>query len=163
MLRIKKNIKDVSYILDNLRPEDLEELRALWGENWREETLKNIMNTDFEVLLGRTKKGNVPAVMGGIWEVKEGIGCAWLLSTPEVKKHRHCLLRELRREIEKSKEKFFLIYNFIYEKNFEAKRWLKWLGFRFDNPHPKGIEVPKGFEFFYRIREVNGLGGKKCA
>lgn len=151
MFRVNKNLQDVQYILDNLRYEDLSELQALWGENWREETLKNIMETDFEVLLGKTKKGKKPVVMGGIWEVQEGVGCAWLLSTPEVKNHRHCLLRELKREVEKSKKKFSLIYNFIYKKNFEAKRWLKWLGFRFDNPHPKGIEVPFGFEFFYLI------------
>ena len=145
-------MKDVRYILDNLRDEDLSELQTLWGKSWREETLNNIMNTDFDVLLGKTKKGKIPVVMGGIWEVRDGIGCAWLLSTPEVKNHRHCLLRELKREVEGAKNKFGLIYNFIYEKNFEAKKWLKWLGFKFDNPHPKGIDVPKGFEFFYLVR-----------
>ena len=151
MHKVNKNLADVSYILDNLRKEDLEELQALWGENWREETLNNIMNMDFEVLLGKTKKGEVPVVMGGIWEVGRGVGCAWLLSTPEIKNHRHCFLRELRYEIEKSKSKFCLIYNFIYKENFEAKRWLKWLGFRFDNPHPKGVEVPNNCEFFYKV------------
>lgn len=163
MFRANKNIEDVSYILDNLRPEDLEELKALWGENWREETIKNVMNTDSHVVIGKTKKDKTPAVMGGIWEVQEGVSVAWLLSTPEVMKHRHCLLRELKKEIKKAEDTSWLMYNFIYEKNFEAKKWLKWLGFRFDNPHPKGIEVPSGFEFFYRIREVNGLGDKKCA
>ena len=32
------------------------------------------------------------------------------------------------------------------------------LGFKFDNPKPNGINVPDGFEFFYRIRETRGLG-----
>lgn len=152
MYRTNKNSEDVKYILDNLREEDLEELLALWGASWREETLRNIMDTDFEVLLGKTKKGKKPVVMGGVWEVSEGIGCAWLLSTPEVKNHRHCLLRELKRDVEKSKKKFKLIYNFIYKRNFEAKKWLRWLGFRFDNPHPKGVNVPEGFEYFYLVK-----------
>jgi len=163
MRRANKNLEDVQYILDHLREEDLIELQTLWGENWREESIKSIMNSNNQVVLGKTKKGDIPVVMGGIWEVKEGVGCAWLLTTPEVKNHRHCLLRELRKDIKKSEKKLWLLYNFIYEKNFEAKKWLKWVGFRFDNPHPEGIDVPEGFEFFYRIREVEGLGGKKCA
>ena len=67
MYRANKTEKDVLYILDNLRIEDLEELKALWGENWKEQTLKNIMETEFSVMLGKTKDKDIPVVMGGVW------------------------------------------------------------------------------------------------
>lgn len=161
MYRSKKNDKDVTYILDNLRMEDLLELKALWGENWREETLKNIMGTDFYVMLGKTKNKDVPVVMGGVWEAggeDKGIGCAWLLSTEEVSKHSLCLLKELKKEMERADEKYWLTYNFIYKENWLAKKWLSWLGYKFDNPRPEGMNIPKDFEFFYRLRPVKGLG-----
>ena len=149
--RRKKNIKDVEYILDNLRQEDLNELKALWGENWRSETIKNIMTTDFDSLVGVSDK---PVVMGGIWGVggeNSKTACVWLLSTDEVKKHKISLIKNLSEEIEKAEKKYSILYNFIYKSNLSAKKWLKILGFRFDNPRPDGLKIPDGFEFFYKI------------
>ncbi len=149
--RKQKSLEDVEYILDNLRSEDLEELKALWGETWKEQTIKNIMETDFLVLVGVSDK---PVVMGGIWETGEkdsGVACVWLLSTDEVKNHKTTLLKEIRKEIENSQ--YSILYNFIYKSNKKAKKWLKFSGFHFDNPFPDKIEVPEGFEFFYKIRE----------
>lgn len=151
--RKQKSFKDVQYILDNLRSEDLEELKALWGENWRSATIKNIMETEFLVLVGFFDK---PVVMGGIWEIggkNSKIACVWLLSTKDVNKHKISLLKEISEEVRKAEEKYSVLFNFIYEKNYKAKKWLKLLGFKFDNPAPSGISVPQGFEFFYRVKE----------
>ena len=42
--------------------------------------------------------------------------------------------------------------------NKEGALFLKKIGFKFDNPHPEGLNIPEEFEFFYRIRETRGLG-----
>lgn len=152
MLRLKqKNEKDVEYILSHLRKEDLEELKALWGENWKSETLKNIMTTDFLCLVGVSDK---PVAMGGIWGVggeNSKIACVWLLSTEEVKFHKISLIKILSEQIKKAEKEYSVFYNYIYKSNLSAKKWLKILGFRFDNPRPNGINVPEGFEFFYKV------------
>lgn len=161
MYRANKTNKDVEYILDNLRPEDQLEVQALWGDNWREEVLKRIMSTKFYVMLGKSKDENKPVCMGGIEQAEkdaEGIGCAWLLCTEDISKHSVCILRELKKEIDKADEKFWFTYNVIYKENWLAKKWLSWLGYKFDVPHPEGVEMPEGFEFFYRVRPVKGLG-----
>lgn len=161
MYRANKTNEDVEYILKNLRYEDEMELKTLFGDNWLEESRKKIMNTKFYVMLGKGKDDKTPICMGGIEQAEkdaDGIGCAWFLTTDEIKKHGIQILKELKKEVEKADEKFWLTYNVIYEKNYLAKKWLKWLGFKFDNPRPKGIEVPEGFEFFYRVRPIKGLG-----
>ncbi len=161
MYRANKTNEDVEYILDHLRYEDELELKTLFGNNWREETKKRIMKTKFYVMLGKGKENKNPICMGGIEQDDkdaQGIGCAWFLCTDELKNHGIQILKELKKEIEQADEKFWLIYNVIYEKNFLAKKWLKWLGFKFDNPKPDGVEVPEGFEFFYRVRPIKGLG-----
>lgn len=160
MHRKSKNEKDVLYILDHLRADDLEEVKAVHGDKWRENVLNDIMKTEFDVLLGVTNAGEVPVCMGGAWQLEKdekGVGVVWMLCTDEIVKHKICLLRELKKEFIKYDKQFWLLYNFIYEKNFFAKNWLKWMGFRFDKPKPAGLNIPEGFEFFYRIREVKGL------
>lgn len=160
MYRKPKNEKDVLYILENLREDDLEEVKAVHGANWKEKVFTDIMKTEFDILLGCTKDGDVPVCMGGAWRIEnnpEGIGVIWMLCTDEIKNHKICLLRELKKEFEKYDEKFWFLYNIIWHKNNFAKNWLRWMGFKFDNPHPAGANIPEGFEFFYRMRETRGL------
>lgn len=160
MYRKEKNEKDVLYILDHLRADDVEECKVTHGENWKEKTLEDIMKTDFDVLMGVTKDGDVPVVIGGAWHLErdeDGVGIVWMLCTDEVVNHKVCLLRELKKEFKKYDEKFWFLYNMIYYKNDFAKNWLKWLGFNFNRPKPIGANIPENFEFFYRIRPKKGL------
>jgi len=160
MYRKAKNEKDVLYILDHLSENDLEEVKAFHGENWREEVFNDIMKTEFDILLGATKEGDIPVCMGGAWQLEkdeDGVGVAWMLCTDEVKNHKICLLRELKKEFKEYDKKFWLLYNFIYHKNNFARSWLKWIGFEFDKPRPPQLNIPEGFEFFYRIRKKRGL------
>ena len=155
MYRKQKNPKDVMYILENLRKEDIEECKIVHGADWKQKSFDAVMQTDFEVLVGVTKNGDIPVCMGGVWHLEKDdskIATAWLLSTDEVQNHKISLLKELKKEFEKYDKKYDLTYNLIYEKNYMAKNWLKWLGFRFDNPKPEGFNVPEGFEFFYRLK-----------
>ncbi|MBQ8476101.1 DUF2833 domain-containing protein [bacterium] len=158
MQRKQKNARDVKYILKHLRAIDIEEIKAIHGENWFNIVYKSIMETDFEVLIG--KKGNKPVCMGGAWAIDKNtkdVGVVWFLTTPEIQKHKVQILREFKKEIKKYDKKYWLLYNFIHEKNYSAKSWLKWLGFKFENPKPFGIKMPEGFEFFYRVKIIEGL------
>ena len=160
MYRKAKNEKDVLYILEHLRADDLEEVKAVHGDKWKENVFNDIMKTDFDVLMGITKDGDIPVCMGGAWHLDKdapGIGVVWLLCTDEIVKHKICLLKELKKEFREYDKKFWFLYNFIYFKNDFAKNWLSWIGFKFDKPKPYGMNIPKEFEFFYRIRKRRGL------
>lgn len=161
MYRTDKNIDDVNYIINNLRLEDKEEISCLLGENWKQKAFDSIYNTDFHILIGKTKRGDVPVLMGGAWETDpikaSGVACVWLLSTDEIKNYQICFLREMMKEFKKYDEKYWLTYNIIHKNNHMAKKWLKRFGFKFDIKTLDGAELPKDFEFFYRIRPVKGL------
>lgn len=160
MYRKEKNEKDVLYILEHLRADDLAETKAAYGENYIEENLKVIMETEFDVLMGVTKYGDIPVAIGGAWHLEkdeEGVGVVWLLCTDEIVNHKISLLREVKKEFKKYDKQFWFLYNFIHKNNSFAKNWLKWLGFDFSRPKPYGLNVPKDFEFFYRIRPKKGL------
>ena len=169
MYRAEFNIKDCEYILDNLREEDRLEVETARGKNWKTEILKDLENSKIPFLLGKTKKENIPVLICGAWCTdinNPAVGIVWLLSTPEIEKHQITFLREMKKEIKKYDEQFGILYNQIYKSNNLAKRWLKWVGFRFPSEEKKltvldriflSSKPPKDFEVFYRERPTNGL------
>jgi hypothetical protein len=160
MYRKAKNEKDVRYILEHLRADDLAETKSVYGENYIEENLKEIMETNFDVLMGVTENGERPVAMGGAWHFEkdeEGVGVVWALCTDEIVNHKISFLREIKKEFKKYDQQYWFLYNFIHKNNSFAKNWLKWLGFNFNRPKPLGLNVPEDFEFFFRIRPKKGL------
>lgn len=162
MYRKQKNEKDVKYILEHLRECDRKEVQSIHGEEWENKVLEDIMKSDFDVLMGINVDGDVPVCMGGVWHLETdepGVGVVWMLCTDDVSNHPITLLRELKKEFKKYDEEYWLLYNFMLSEDTQAKGWLKWVGFDFSMPHPIELKnvIPKGFEFFYRIRKPKGL------
>lgn len=138
---------DILYILNRLREEDKSELIELFGNKWKRKTLKRLKNTDVIIL---KNSNSLPFAMGGI-EGINSVACVWLLTTDEVYNNKYRLAKVIKKELLSASEKFEIFYNFIYKSNFSAKIWLKKAGFKFDNPKPRGIDIPKNFEFFYML------------
>lgn len=158
MYRKEKNIEDIRYILEHLREEDKHEALIQKGENYVEECINDIMNSDSYFVLGCKKSDDTPVCMGGCANTSEqGVGIVWLLCTPEIVNHQMCLLKNLKKDILLLSEDYWFMFNMLYSENELAKKWLKKFGFNFDTPHPEGLNVPKDFEFFYRIRKARGL------
>lgn len=170
MYRAKFNLNDIKYILDNLRKEDKIEVKEARGRYWKKEILESLKNTNYPVLLGKTKEKDIPVLICGAWNIDKNnpaIAIVWMLSTSEIEKHQISFLKELKKEIAYYDEKFAITFNHIYKSNILAKKWLKWVGYRFPNEEKKlthldraflSINVPEGFEVFYRERPVKGLG-----
>lgn len=166
--RIKK--KDLKKLLFNLRTEDKIECRISNGRKWKKKLMRELLSSDSHFLLAKTKKENIPVLLAGAEEVSKRhpyIACVWMLSTPEIEKHQITFIKEMKKEIAKYDEQFAILYNKIYKKNFLAKKWLKYAGFRFPNEEKKltfldkaflKIKLPKDFEIFYRERPVKGMG-----
>lgn len=159
-----KLVKDeIFYILDNLRSEDMAEVKALWNDSWRENIYKSIENEDVIILHGRgIKKEKVPIAMGGfkeLFEKNSKIACVWMLTAKEALLNKVTVMKTLKKAVKEADDKYDLMYNYIYKSNKTAKKWLSRLGFCFNNPKPKGLHVEKDFEFFYKITKRKG---KQC-
>lgn len=143
---------DILYILNHLRDEDKAELIALFGCEWKKRTYNRLKKSNVTVLKDSELR---PFAMGGI-EGKKSIACVWLLTTNEIINNKLKLAKEIYEQIATASKRFEILYNFIYCSNFQAKRWLKKLGFVFDNPTPKGMDIPDNFEFFYKFTKKEG-------
>ena len=164
MIKYVSEIKEIEYILTNLRDEDREELENLFGSNWYQSTVESLKNVKFLILYG-LGNGNilVPIAMGGFYEVQNkdcSIACVWLLSSKFVSKNKTALMRVLRNQLYENSSKYDILYNFIYKSNYEAKLWLKKLGFCFDNPNPENVKLKNDFEFFYKKRMRDNVKSK---
>lgn len=158
MNRFSKNTDDIKYILDNLRKADRIEIRKLYGKTYKQKAFNILNNADFDILIGKSDK---PVVMGGVWVTDKkapSVACVWLLCTDEIKNNGVSLIREIKKELRVIDDKYWLTYNILHKSNKDAKKWLVRLGFKFDLPALKGVDIPKGFEFFYRIRDFKGMG-----
>ena len=157
MLKKMKDKLILYYILNHLREEDKKELMKLYSGNWYEKTIESLENQEFLVLYGvDDKKNNVPIAIGGvdpIFNKSERIACVWLLSTIWVRLNKKLFLNTLKTQSLLAEKEFDILFNFIYESNCGAKKWIKKLGFKFDNPKPKGFSMEDGFEFFYKSKE----------
>jgi hypothetical protein len=157
MLKKVQKKSEIIFILKNLRNEDKQEVIALYGNLWKKKILNESFNKDCLIVYGFDKNGNkIPIAMGGFYEpFKENktIACVWLLSTCFISENKILFVKILKNQILKADKKYKIMFNFIYKTNFEAKKWLKKLGFKFDNPKPKGMIVKENFEFFYKVNE----------
>ncbi len=146
---------EIEYILDNLRDEDMQEVQALWKENWRKNIYNSLKSEEVIILYGRgCKKAKIPIAMGGfkeLFEKNSNIACVWMLTGKEASLNKIKVLKTLKQAIKQADEKYDLMYNYIYKSNHTAKKWLSMLGFCFNNPKPAGLKIEKDFEFFYKL------------
>lgn len=128
MYKVQKSRKKIKFILKHLRKEDYEEMRVAHGENWFAKTLKITMKAD--VIIGQSKKTNVPIVMFGSRDVGEGRAVVWLLSTSGIEHKKFALIKNAKKELALIEQKHSFLFNCIHEKNFKMLHLLKSLGFR---------------------------------
>ncbi len=146
--------KEILYILNNLRNEDEQELKALWGTDWIKKTIKSMEGKEVLILYGFNDEGkSVPISMGGfvpMFAQSNSVACVWMLSTNFIYKNKKLFVKELLEQLKQASLRYEIMYNYIYKSNRKSKKWLKKLGFNFNNPKPEGLNLEEGFEFFYK-------------
>jgi len=68
------------------------------------------------------------------------IGVPWLLSSKSLPKHAKAFLRRNKEYIDEELGNFGLLMNYVDARNKVSIRWLKWLGFSFDEAAPYGMD-----------------------
>lgn len=131
----------IRYVKDHMRKADRLELEAVRGWTAEEELDHAIHST--EHARACVYYGKVLAIFGDTKHDRY-FGLPWMVSTDAIVQHPRPFLAECRGVIEDMRSRHLFLLNFADSRNTLAIRWLKWLGFTFENPAPYGA---KGIPF----------------
>ena len=143
-LRLASEI-DCIYLSENLRKEDIQEIKAVVGN------LPPLLS-----LLTGLKISSVPLVICNadckpvamLGVVPNGlIGFIWMVGTDDLKKISLSFLRNSKDVCDVLKGKHQILHNYVDKRNKLHINWLKWMGFSIINEVNYGIENRKFYEF----------------
>lgn len=145
------NVNYCRQIADNLREEDLGEIRKLHpfvrpisillasiSLSERTYTFINTEPVDHAICL----------IGVGTDKVNDGYGVVWMLSTPEAFENNFRFIKANFHMLPTLCEGYKVLHNFVSKDNHKAIEWLEFLGFDFFTPEEGGIEPPEGFLYF---------------
>jgi len=86
--------------------------------------------------------GDEPICMFGVAPVSllGAAGRPWMLGTDGVERHQVAFLRRCRPCVAAMRSVYDSLENWVDERNAAAHRWLRWLGFRLEDPQPWGVD-----------------------
>lgn len=129
-VRIEPLTADVaSYILEEMRDDDIQEIRALRGDNIQR-ALALTLNVTEKPMMGLV--GGEPICIFGISSRSRlsGVGHPWLVGTPAIDNTPVLFLRRSREVFEDIAMGYRYLYNYVDTRNTHSIRWLEWLGFQ---------------------------------
>lgn len=69
-----------------------------------------------------------------------GTGTPWMLGTGGVVRHGRKFLADCRECLDEAQSVYPTLVNYVDDRNTVSKRWLRWMGFKLDDPEPYGVE-----------------------
>ena len=150
MLKCIKITKSyLEKLVDNLRKEDLEELKYYFKDDFRKKfinlCLKNKKHTYLLV-----DDFNCPIAIGGVVDIEQKpykIGQVWMITSIYFYNYKKSCLSFVINKILECKQKYDFLYNYVYFTNFYSDNWLKKVGFKF-------VELKnKNFKLLYFINK----------
>ena len=132
------------------------DVREIWasGRLVPDQALKLSMLASRDTSVGLVN--GAVACMFGIAQptVLSDVGYPWLLGSDLIVEHARSFLRLSRAWVQERREGYSALANFVDVRNTEAVRWLKWLGFKMDEPVPFGPDQLPFHPFYWRRDHV---------
>ena len=127
----------IGAIASDIRGADRAELWAA-DHHTPEEAMRKALDRTVDPLVGLVD--GVPVVMWGVspFTFSGRTGIPWLVSTNRLEKHFRIFLKGCKLYIDKYRNEYDTMFNFVDERNAVAIRWLKWLGFTVEEARPYG-------------------------
>lgn len=143
----------VECISADMRQADIEEVWASNHHGPYEALMKGWLASDY-VSVALADNGEPLAMLGLVKrDFLTGSGVVWLLGTNESMKHKKEFLKQTKQVIDDMLTICPRLCNMVHSKNKSSILWLKWLGFKLDDPEPYGPENEL-FHRFYLERSV---------
>jgi hypothetical protein len=145
----------IDYLIDHLRLVDIEEIKDMWGVD--DDRIVEVVQTSFLIskkcwtLLKNNEVVCCWGVTTNTFDDRNGI--VWLLGTYEMANIKMKFVRESKKYIQKMMENYELLENYVSVKNELSIKWLKWCGFKLEEPVPIGVN-DNLFRRFYMEDEL---------
>ena len=145
-------LTDVSVVAENMRKEDVDEVRAQTGACPKGGLLYAYFMSK-PCLTVVSRHGHLMA-MGGVVPEGENIGRIWLLgcqSMVDDSIHRRWFLRKSKEKLAEMQSLYPLLFNMVDARNEVHVKWIDWLGFTFIKKHLNWGPEQQMFYEFVRI------------
>ena len=125
--------KRLRYIADHMRDEDVAEVWASNNHTPWESIDVSMSMTDWAVVI---EANGIPLAVLGLRRANmlTGSGVPWLLSSEDALDHKRSFLELTGPVIQEMLDKCPRLVNYVHVENKLSVRWLKWLGFKLDDP-----------------------------
>lgn len=133
MIEIEINKENLKKFIDDISPEDKEELKYFYKKDFKKKFIKIALENKNNCSYFLADNNKTPVAVGGVCKInneKQKTGQIWLLVTNKAKKHRFFLYKYIKRKIVLFKTQYDFLFNYIFKSNFKALIWLKKCGFK---------------------------------
>lgn len=145
--------EDIDFVIANIRDADKREIEDASGLNYKD-SLRRIYAMNENAWTGLVD-GEIVAIFGvQMASYLTGNGIPWMISTKGIEKHALVFTRHCKPVFKKMTSHCKQLFNFVDDRNELAKMWLKWLGFKLEEPQPYGA---KGLPFRLFKMEVKNV------
>jgi hypothetical protein len=130
------------YIADNMRELDRKECGYMHHDP-QNAIFESVYMSDMD-MIWLIEVERIPAGCFGC-----GMGIPWLLGTDNMSRIKIQFMKESREYVDRMKDRYSVLCNWVWEKNIPSVKWLEWLGFK-----PIGREEVSEDVFFlgYELR-----------
>lgn len=139
------NKESLTLFFNNLRKEDYLEVLDVFKQNPKDELISLILNLDEVYFLANEK--NYPLAIGGLVKENNNKGKVWLLFAKGFENYRYEIFKYIKNKLVIYKNKYDILYNFVFKSNYGILKWLKKQGFEIVE-----IEIPQYKLFYYKRR-----------
>ena len=138
-----------NHIADNMRDCDVAEIKASSGATPHGALTRGLAYSTHCYVIVSDTEGPI-AMFGAAPTGLHGSGSVWMLGTDGIRKEPIGIARETRPYFDILNEAYFLLWNFIDDRNTLSKRWLEWGGFKLLKEHPNYGPEGRTFHSFAR-------------
>lgn len=145
---VKPNINLVTYIADNMRAADADEVWASNRHTPVESLMKGWNVSDFCTV---AVVNDDPCVMFGlvVQTLMGGQGVPWLLGADNVLKYKQQFFHQTPKVVDEMLRVCPRLVNYVHDQNTVSIKWLRWAGFTMGDPAPYGV----GGDLFRRFHK----------
>lgn len=147
MKTVDARLVHLTYLADNLRQSDLDELKASSGRSARDALMMAYAVSD--VCWVGLNKDDVPIAIWGIAPhgVPE-VGVMWNVATDAINDNEQGFLRQSPVAIHKMHSLYPTMFNWVDERNYKSQVWLRWMGFTLTDVNLEyGVEKRPFFKY----------------